>query len=113
MTTKFSLFANATTPASGDQVAGLQAGANVLYTMAQLAALFGTAKYAANIGDGVNVQYTVNHALGTRDVTVEVYRNATPWDTVIADIARPDANNVTVTFSTAPASNQFRVLIRA
>lgn len=111
MTTKFSLFPAASTPALTDDVAGLQGGVDVLYTLAQLATLFGVKKYAANIGDGTNVAYIVNHALGSRDVQVTIYRNGTPYDEIIVDIAHTDANNVTVTFSTPPTTNQFRVLV--
>jgi hypothetical protein len=113
MTTKFSAFGAASTPTLADQAVGLQGGANVRYSFTQLAALFGVKKFAANIGDGSNVAYVVNHALNTRDVQVQVYRNGTPFDEVIVDIAHTDANNVTVTFSTAPSSNQFRVLVWA
>lgn len=113
MTTKFSLFSAAATPALADEVVGLQAGANVRYTFTQLAELLGVGKFVGNIGDGTNVAYVVNHALGTRDVQVTVYRNGTPYDEVIVDIAHTDANNVTVTFSTPPTSNQFRVVIWA
>lgn len=113
MSTKFSLFPAAATPVLADQVAGLQGGVDKLYTFTQIAALLGIAKFAANIGDATNVSYLVNHALGTRDVTVTVYRNAAPYDEVICDVQHTDANNVTFVFSTAPAVNQFRVLIRA
>jgi hypothetical protein len=113
MSTKFSLFPAATAPALTDKAAGLQGGVDVLYTLAQLAALFGAAKFAANIGDGTNVAYVVTHSLGTRDVQVKVYRNGTPWDEVIVDIAHTSTNTITVSFSTAPTSNQFRVLVWA
>ena len=62
------------------------------------------------IGDGVNVNYVVQHGLGTRDVTVQVYDVAT-YETVFTDVVRTDTNNVTVSFSTAPASNTYRVLV--
>lgn len=113
MTIKFSAFTAASTPTLANQIVGLQSGANVRYTLSQIAALIGVAKFAANIGDGSNVAYTVNHALGTRDVQVTVYRNGIPYDEVIVDIAHTDANNVTVTFSTPPTTNQFRVLVWA
>lgn len=113
MTTKFSLFPAAATPVLTDEVAGLQGGVDVLYTLQQLATLFGTAKFAANIGDGTNVSYLVNHALGTRDVDVTVYRNAAPYDEVIVDVQHTDTTHCTFIFSTPPALNQFRVLIRA
>lgn len=54
---------------------------------------------------------TVNHALGTRDVLVEVYRNSTPWDTVEVDVERTDANNVLVRFATAPAAAAYRIVV--
>jgi hypothetical protein len=84
-------------------------------TLAQLKTLFGIGgKVAANIGDGSAATFTLTHNLGTRDVSVTVYRNATPWDDVICDVARPDANNVTISgFGSAPSSNQFRVVIRS
>jgi Mrp family chromosome partitioning ATPase len=113
MSTKFSLFPAATTAALGDEVVGPQGGVDKRYTLGLLASLIGVAKYVVNIGDATNVQFTVNHAFGTRNVKVTVYRNATPWDDVIVDVARPDVNNVTVTFSTAPAVNQFTVVVWA
>jgi hypothetical protein len=67
--------------------------------------------FSANVGDGAALSYVLNHAMGTRDVIVQVYRNSTPWDTVICDVERTDTNNVTVRFSVAPTANQFRVLI--
>jgi hypothetical protein len=113
MTTKFSLFPAATTPALTDKAVGLQGGVDVSYTLQQFATLFGVQRFFANIGDGVNVAYVVTHNLGTRDVDVNVYRNGTPWDEVIVDIAHTSTNTITVSFSTAPATNQFRVQVRA
>ena len=65
---------------------------------------------ALTIGDGVNVNYGVQHGLGTRDVTVQVYDVAT-YETVMTDVVRTDTNNVTVSFSSAPASNAYRVVV--
>lgn len=62
------------------------------------------------IGDGVETSYTVVHNFNTRDVIVQVY-DASNYDTVIADVVRTDANTVTVLFSTAPASNAFKVVV--
>lgn len=111
MTTKFSAFTAASTPVLTDQAVGLQSSSNVRYTFAQLAALFGLVKFAANVGDGTNVSYTVNHNIGTRDVQVTVYRNATPFDEVIVDVQHTDANNITLLFSVPPTSNQFRCVV--
>jgi len=68
-------------------------------------------KFTANIGDGSATQYAVTHNLGMRDVQVVVYRNSSPWDDVITDVERPDANSVVVRFASAPSANQFRVVI--
>lgn len=70
-----------------------------------------TKGFAANIGDAAATQIDVTHNLNTRDVQVEVARNATPWDSILCDIERPDVNTVRLRFATAPTSNQFRVLI--
>jgi hypothetical protein len=67
--------------------------------------------YSANIGDGTAVSYIVNHALGTRDVMVQVYDTASPYDTVICDVERTDANNVTLSTTTALPTAGARVLI--
>lgn len=70
--------------------------------------------FAANFGDGSSVTYTIAHNLNTLDIMVEVYRNATPYDTVICDINRADANHVTISnFATPPSLNNLRVLVRA
>lgn len=68
-------------------------------------------RLAQNIGDGAATQIDVTHNFNTRDVQVEVVRNATPWDTVGCDVERPDANTCRFRFVTAPTTNQFRVLI--
>lgn len=68
-------------------------------------------KFSASIGDGSNTSYTVNHALGSRDVIVQLFDNSS-YDTVIADVVRTDVNNVTISFTVAPSTNDIRVLIQ-
>lgn len=67
--------------------------------------------YKVSIGDGSATSYTVNHALNSRDVLVELY-DASSYETVIADVTRTDANNITVAFTAAPTTNDIRVLVR-
>lgn len=67
--------------------------------------------FAANVGDGSNLSYTLTHNLGTRDVTVLIYDNAT-YEQVYADIMMETTNVIVVSFATAPSSNAYRVVIK-
>ena len=66
--------------------------------------------FKATIGDGSATAITVNHALGTRDVMVQLY-DASSYETLVAQVVRTDANNVAVTFNVAPASNDVIALV--
>lgn len=73
-------------------------------------------KVAANVGNGASASFTVVHNLGTQDVTVQVYDNAT-YDNVEVDVVRGNGlgsnldDEVTVTFAVAPALDAYRVVI--
>lgn len=69
-----------------------------------------TKKATANVGNASATSFAVEHNLNTRDVQVQVYDNAT-YDTVEVDVVRTDANTVTVSFASAPASNAYRVVV--
>lgn len=102
------------TPKAGWRVYVIDEAVRYEYTGAAWAALTadGVTKYVANFGDAAAATFAINHNLGTRDVHVTVYRNAAPYDTVLVDIARTDANNVQISgFAAAPALNQFRVIV--
>lgn len=68
-------------------------------------------KYSANVGDGVETQYTLTHNLNSRDVTCQVYTNSGNYDTVECDVERMTVNTVRLTFSVAPASNAYRAVV--
>lgn len=68
-------------------------------------------KFAFNIGDGAATVLNVNHGLNTLDVIVQVVEVASN-DTVYCDARRVDANNVRLTFGTAPAAGSYRVLVQ-
>lgn len=75
-----------------------------------VAALANLNPYTQSIGNGSSTTFTVTHSKGTKDVRVTVFRNSDGqegWATV----ARPTTNTVTVTFGTAPSSNQYRVVV--
>ena len=65
---------------------------------------------AESVGNASATSFTITHGLGTRDVSVQVYDNAS-YDTVIADVVRTDTDTCTVSFSSAPASNAYRVVL--
>ena len=69
-------------------------------------------KYNASVGDGTATSYTVTHNLGTRDVQVTVYDNSSPYAEVICDVQHTSTTAVTLLFSVAPTSNQYRVVVQ-
>jgi hypothetical protein len=60
--------------------------------------------------EGSATSYTVNHKLGTLEVTVQVFDTAT-GSLVEADVKLHDENNVKVDFAVAPSSGEFKVVI--
>ena len=79
---------------------------NVVVTPGNLAAR----SYRETIGDASNTSFTVNHALGTKDVMVQLY-DGSSGATVVAQVVRDDANNITVSFNTAPTDDDVIVLV--
>jgi hypothetical protein len=67
-------------------------------------------KVTKAVGNGVDTSFTLVHAFNTREVMVQVYDSAN-YDTVIADVVRTDANTVTVSFSVAPSSSAYTIVV--
>jgi hypothetical protein len=67
-------------------------------------------RYSADIGNGSASTFTVTHNLGTKNVQVQVWDNAT-WETVLCDVARTTTSAISVSFAVAPTSNEFKVFI--
>lgn len=67
--------------------------------------------YAANVGNASATSFALTHNLGTRDVIVAIYDNAT-YEEVLADVVVTSTTVVTVSFAIAPASNAYRVVIK-
>jgi len=88
---------------------GLSVGASGF----QLDTTIAVRKYAANVGDGTATTYTVSHNLGTKDVIVSVYDNSSPYAEVICDVQHTSTTAITLLFSVAPTSNQYRVVVHA
>jgi len=63
------------------------------------------------IGDGTTTEFTLTHNLGTLDVDVLVYENATGYPTTATRVTRPTVNQVALAFGTAPTTNQYTVIV--
>jgi hypothetical protein len=94
------------TGASTAQAARVNLGAT-----AELASAVLPQKLAFTIGDNTNTTFTVTHNMNTRDVVISVYEVGSPYDAIYADISHATANTVTLSFSTAPATNEYRVVV--
>lgn len=68
-------------------------------------------RYSSDVGDGSNTSYTITHNLGTRELTVVVYRNSGNYDEVECEVRHTSTTALTLVFSAAPTSNQFRVVV--
>jgi len=66
--------------------------------------------FAATIGDGSATSIAVTHNLGSKDVIVQLF-DVSSYETVYADVVRTNSNQVTMTFGSAPANGDVRVLI--
>jgi hypothetical protein len=98
---------------SSDLAVGAGNGISVLTNTVAIDSTVVVSKYAASVGDGSSTSYTVTHNLNTRDVIVTVYDNSAPYAEVITDVAHTTTNTVTIAFSVAPTSNQYRVVVHA
>ena len=72
---------------------------------------YGVRKYVDTIGDNSATSFALNHAFGTRHVTVQVYQAGSPYAQVEADVERTDINNVTIKFATAPGIDEYQVVV--
>jgi hypothetical protein len=98
---------------SSDLAVGAGNGISVLTNTVAIDSAVVVSKYAANVGDGTNTTYTVSHNLGTKDVIVSLYDNSSPYAEVICDVQHTSTSAITLLFSVAPTSNQYRVVVHA
>lgn len=68
-------------------------------------------KYATDIGNGSATTFAITHGLNSQDVTVAVYEKASPYQEVVCDVAHTSTSKVDLTFATAPANNEYRVVV--
>tara|TARA_R110000868_G_scaffold74293_6_gene214784 strand:+ start:3184 stop:4743 length:1560 start_codon:yes stop_codon:yes gene_type:complete len=96
---------------SSDLAVGAGNGISVLTNTVAIDTAVVVSKYAANVGDGAATSYTITHNLGTKDVIVSLFDNSSPYAEVVADIQHTTTSAITLVFSTAPTSNQYRVVV--
>jgi hypothetical protein len=68
-------------------------------------------KFSQSIGTGIATSIAVAHNLGTKDVVAQVYRVTTPFDVIDCEVVQTSTTQTTFNFNTAPASNEYRVVI--
>lgn len=66
--------------------------------------------YQTTIGNGAATSIAVTHNLGTKNVIVQLWDTST-FDTVFASVVRNTTNQVTIDFSSAPATGDVTVLV--
>jgi hypothetical protein len=93
-----------------DLAVGAGNGISVLANTVAIDSTVVVSKYSTSIGDGAATSYTVTHNLGTRDVQVTIYANS-GYAEVVADVTHSTTNTITVAFSVAPTSDQYRVVV--
>jgi len=98
---------------TSDLAVGAGNGISVLTNTVAIDSAVVVSKYATNVGDATNTSYTITHNLNTRDVIVTLYDNSSPYAEVICDVQHSTVNTVTLLFSLAPTSNQYRVVVHA
>lgn len=98
---------------ASDLAVGAGNGISVLTNTVAIDSAVVVSKYATNVGDATNTSYTITHNLNTRDVVVTVYEATGTYAEVICDVQHSTANTITLLFSVAPTSNQYRVVVHA
>jgi hypothetical protein len=70
-------------------------------------------KYASDITttESAPFTFTATHNLGTKDVTVQVFATASPYNQVECDVDHTSTSVVTLTFAEQPQAGQYRVVI--
>lgn len=70
-----------------------------------------TGKFSANVGDGTSTSIVLNHNFSTRDVTILVRENASPYEQVFCNVEMDSTNSVTLKFSEAPSTDAYRAVV--
>ena len=69
--------------------------------------------YAETVGDGSTTSFSISHGFDTQDVLVQVYSLSTGLAVTPSAIDRLSTSEVVVSFGVAPATDDYRVLVRS
>lgn len=61
--------------------------------------------------DSVDTTHNIVHNLGTQDVIVQIYQNATTWDQVVADVRHTNATTVVILMGKETTATDYRVVV--
>lgn len=67
--------------------------------------------YSINIGNNTDTSFVVTHNLNSKNIIIVIYDNASEEE-VITDVATTTVNSVTVSFTIAPTTNKYRVVVK-
>jgi len=70
-----------------------------------------TGSFTANVGNNTNTSFVLTHSLNSKSVIISIYDNSTEEE-VITDVATTTVNTVTISFTVAPTTNQYRIVIK-
>lgn len=95
------------TPGSGGPGGGLKVNADDVVIDTAVV----VRKFAVDVGNGALTSITVTHNLNTKDVTVGVYDNTTPFAEMMVEVQHATVNTITLIFAVAPTTNQYRCVV--
>jgi hypothetical protein len=98
------------TSSSGLQV-NVGTGLSVDGDTVEFASGYGVRKFTATIGNNSATSFNLDHNFDTRYVTVQIFEAASPYAQVEADVEHSTANRVVVKFASAPATNEYEIVI--
>jgi hypothetical protein len=96
---------------TGTAIAVANGGTGATTAAAARTNLGATTKVAGSIGNGSATSIEFTHSLNTRDLQVQVFEVASPYAQVFTDVELTTVDKITLTFSTAPTTNQYRVVV--
>lgn len=97
-----------------ETVAGTYVMVAVIRTESDTSDNFGSSavkKFKQNVGNGSSTSFTITHGLGTKDVSVTVHNRTTGVVVEPASITLTTNNALTIVFSSAPSSKNYRVVV--